>query len=333
MLTSLRFRLFAWYVGSLLLLAGVFFIAVHILALRYGTSLFIIIFLILAGIGFLIIYNITASLTYLTSRMNAISSKNLDERIEDIQSKDEIGTLAKTFNQLLQRINTAFKREEQFIADVAHEMKTPLATMRSSLEVALTKERTTEEYKKTIEEAIGETDRLSATLKDVLDLAWTEADGYKKPMPVCNISQLVEDIAEIAHKMATPKQIKVTTIIAKDLLILGLTDKLARAFLNIVDNAIKYTPPHGTIHITLEEKNRTAILTVADSGSGIAKEDLPHIFDRFYRGAKTNKVFGAGLGLAICQSIIALHKGTIIVESEVGKGSRVKVKIQMSNVK
>lgn len=252
--------------------------------------------------------------------MKLISDKNLDQRVDGIKSQDEIGELAETFNNLLDRLNAAFKREQQFIADVAHELKTPLATLLSSYEVSLNKIRSLEEYQRVIKGAIIEIQDLSTTVKNVLDLAWSKAPSeYKKPIKF-NLSNLVEDLVEITQKMALKKQIKITASIEKNIYIQGFQDRLGRAILNIADNAIKYTKEKGNIEIILK-KDYQAIIIFKDTGKGIAKKDLPFIFDRFYRGSTSDKVFGAGLGLAITKAIITLHSGTIAVKSNLNKGS------------
>jgi signal transduction histidine kinase len=317
---SLRVRLFIWYAGSLIIVITYFLLFVHFYTIPYGLQILVALFTMLAMAGFIIIYKITSSLTYLSSRMKLISDKNLSERVHGIRGADEIGELALAFNNLLNRLDAAFKREQQFIADVAHELKTPLATLRSSFEVALNKLRTNEEYRRVIQEAIVEADDLSTTLKNVLDLAWSEApDAKKKPMEF-NLTNLVEDLTEIAQKMAIKKHIHVIASLDKNIHINGFRDRLGRALLNVIDNAIKYTPEKGEISIELQ-KDHQAIITIKDSGKGIAEKDLPHIFDRFYRGSASDKVFGAGLGLAITKSIVTLHSGTITVRSKLGKGS------------
>lgn len=321
LLRSLKTKLFLWYLGSLLILTLVFFLFVHYWASPYGIDLFFIIFLILTIIGFITVYKIISSLVYLSQRMEMITRKNLDERILDIRRKDEIGELVLTFNRLLDRINEAFKRERQFIADVAHELKTPISTLKSSFELALERERTDQEYKYVIKEALTEINQLSSTLKNVLDLAWSETPNIQINKQKFNLSDLMFDLYDITQKMAWKKKVIVKSNIEKNIFISGFKDKLARSLLNIIDNAVKYAPEKGAITLDLEKVNRHVVIAINDTGQGILPSEIPHIFDRFYRGSSTDKVFGAGLGLAISQSIIALHHGHIKVESELGKGS------------
>jgi len=152
---TLRFKLLFWYTTSLAFLGIFIILTVHILQYKYSTQLIITLFFLLAIFGFMVVYKITQSIKSLSTQIRHISSKNLDKRINTIQGKDEIGQLAQSFNELRDRLDKAFKRERQFIADVAHEMKTPIATLRSGFEVTLHKERTNEEYKKIINSQKG----------------------------------------------------------------------------------------------------------------------------------------------------------------------------------
>lgn len=308
--------------ASLIILAVFFYAIVHMLGLPYSTELFFILLFLLAISGFFIIRRITQSLTNLASQIELISSSNLDSHIRDIKSKDEIGNLAQSFNNLLDRLSEAFKREEQFIADVAHELKNPLATQRSALEIALSKKRTNEEYRVALNDALTDNNHLSSTLKNVLDLAWSELPNEQKNAKNFNLSELMEDLYEIAVKMATAKNIKIKKSIEKGILISGFKDKLGRAILNIIDNAIKYTSSQGTINLKFEKVKQKIHISINDTGQGIKKDDIPHIFDRFYRGSSVEKVQGSGLGLAISKSILAVHKGKIFVKSKVGKGTQ-----------
>ncbi|MBI2596739.1 HAMP domain-containing protein [Candidatus Daviesbacteria bacterium] len=337
-LRSLRARLFLWYVGSLIIVIAYFLLFIHYFAIPYAIHILIGIFIILAVGQFVSIHKITKSITFLSSKIKLISSENLEEQVRGISGEDEIGELASSFNSLLDRLHEAFKREQQFIADVAHELKTPLTTLRSSFEIVLNKPRSSEDYKKVIEEAIIETDQLSQTLKNVLDLAWSESPNSRNNKKRFSLTELVEDLSEIAQKMAIKKNIEVILFSTPNVNVLGFKDKLARVLLNLIDNSIKYSPKRGKIEIILEKTpneqssylRNKAIVSVTDNGQGISEEDLPHIFDRFYRGSKTDKVLGSGLGLAIAKSIISLHQGEIKVKSSKGKRSTFIVILPLS---
>jgi len=326
---SLRFQLFFWYVMSLLLLGFFIILTVHIYQYKYSAYILGILFLILSAVGFATIYQITQSITNLSSQIGQISSKNLDKRVSAAKNDDEIGQLGDSFNKLLDRLDVAFKRERQFIADVAHEMKTPIATLRSSFEVTLHKERSNDEYKKIIKDSIIETDRLTTTLKDVLDLAWAEVPNENQRSKF-DLSELMNEMSEIAQKLALKKQITISHSVISNIQMLGFRERLGRAILNIIDNAIKYTPHDGKITISLIQEYNNALITIKDNGQGIEENEINHIFNRFYRGAKTDKVFGAGLGLAISKATISIHKGAIKVESKPKMGSTFTIALPLS---
>jgi len=318
---SLIKKLFFWYVGSLVLVAIFIVLVVHVFAFKNGFYFILLLFLTLALLGFIIIYKITESLTYLSSRMRMISSENLDERVDDINNHDEIGELAQTFNQLLDRLHLAFKREQQFIVDVAHELKTPLSILRSTLEITLSYKRTNDEYRQALTAAVQETHHVSSTLKNVLDLAWSETPMEQKNAVSFNLSELMEELFELTEKMALKKNIKVSGSFDKNIEIIGFKEKLGRALLNIIDNAIKYTPTKDKVEIVLKKNKYQAIIEIKDNGIGISQKDISHIFDRFYRGSTREKTLGSGLGLAIAKAIVNSHKGAIEVKSEIGKGT------------
>ncbi|MEK7078773.1 MAG: ATP-binding protein [Patescibacteria group bacterium] len=328
---SLRFRLLFWYVLSLGFSCVFMILTVHILQYKYSAQLILGLFFLFAVIGFVVVYNITQSLNFLSTQMRQITSKTLDKRITLIKGNDEIGQLANAFNELLDRLDKAFKRERQFIADVAHEMKTPIATLRSSFEVTLQKERQNEEYQKIIKDSIIETDRLTTTVKDVLDLAWSEipSDNLRT---VFDLSELMSEMSEIAQKLGSKKQIAVVKSITPDIQMSGFRERLGRALLNIIDNAIKYTPHNGKIHISLIQEYHNALITIKDNGQGIEEGEIGHIFDRFYRGSKSEKVFGAGLGLAIAQATIGIHRGVIQVKSKPGMGSTFSIALPLTQI-
>lgn len=324
--TSLRAKLFLWYVGSQLIVIAYFLLFIHYYPIPHTIHILIGLFVLLSIAALTVVCKMTRSITYLSTKIKSISSENLEEKINGIKSEDEIGELTQSFNGLLDRLSEAFKREQQFIGDVAHELKTPLATQISSFEITLNKPRKNEEYKKTMEVALEEARQLSATLKNVLDLAWSESPNKhsfsaNKQNNKINLSDLMDDLYEIAQKIALKKKIYVKFSTTKSIHIYGYKDKLARALLNIIDNAIKYSPSYGELEIILEKSPSKVLISVIDNGQGIPDEEMPHIFDRFYRGSKTDKVFGSGLGLAISKSIILLHQGEIRVKSSKGHGS------------
>ena len=261
----------------------------------------------------------------ISKKLRFITSENLDEKVKNPKTGDEIEELSNTFNNLLDRLHNAFQGEKQFIGDLAHELKTPLATQQSGLEVNLSKERNEKEYRKALSEALIDSQKITDTLQNILDLAWSKTDNTKLQGNKINLGDLIDEIKEIAIKLAVKKGITIDGNIEKNITVFGKRDKLFRAILNLVDNAIKYTSTNGRVMITLRNNKEAAMIQVKDNGIGISKSDLDHIFERFYRGEKTDKTVGSGLGLAIAKSIITAHQGKINIESNVGKGTSVTV--------
>ena len=204
-----------------------------------------------------------------------------------------------------------------------------MATLKGEIEVALSKKRTNEDYKKAFGETLIDVNRLSTTIRNILDLAWIGADKARSNNQQTDLTAVLTELKEITVKLAAQKHISVKSHIADGVLVIGSEDKLSRAILNILDNAVKYTQSNETISISLRTKNNDALIEIVDSGAGISEKDLPHIFDRFYRGSKTAKTLGSGLGLAIAQGIIESHSGTISVRSKVAKGTHFKITLPL----
>lgn len=265
-----------------------------------------------------------------STELKTITDKNLNKQVEIPQTGDELAELATTFNDVLKRLHGAFDRERQFISDVAHELKTPLATLQGEVEVALAKKRTTGEYQQTLNEVLTDTNRISKTIKNILDLAWVGADTVQPIKDEFNFSNAALELREIAVKLAQKKHLKITGEIQPKIYIHGSEDKISRAILNLLDNAIKFTPTNGSVKFSLQKNRLCAVVEVKDTGVGIPDEEQAHIFERFYRGAKTAKTLGSGLGLAIAQGIVTAHGGSIEVASRVGRGTTVTIFLPLS---
>lgn len=235
------------------------------------------------------------------------------------------------FNRLLDKLQQAFNRERQFIGDVAHELKTPVATLKSGLELALSKNRPVNEYQRVLKEALIDINRLSQTMKNVLDLAWLESENVRPSQNRFNLSNTLIELKEVAQKLTAKKNIRLTAKIAPGVFIAGSADKIFRALLNIIDNAVKFTPQGKSIFLSLKKIQGRAEIIVKDTGIGIPQAELPHIFTRFYRGAKTAATFGSGLGLAIARGIITAHRGEINITSQPGQGTTVIISLLLQS--
>jgi heavy metal sensor kinase len=280
--------------------------------------------------GFFIAKGGLQPITAFSAKLRKISSANMTEQIDHPKTGDELEELADSFNTLLARLAGSFERERQFIGDMAHELKTPLATLRNTLEVTLSRQRTSENYQETFSEMLVDVNSLSATINDVLDLAWSESDRPLAESEVIDLTEVVAEVDELAQRMAEEKAIRVIEEIQPEITIKGKRQKIFRVLFNIIDNAVKYTPAQGRMAITLGRTGNEAVIEISNTGPGIQAEDLPHVFDRFYRSANASSTMGSGLGLAICQAIIEAHQGRISIHSDIDKLTTIKIALPLA---
>jgi len=226
---------------------------------------------------------------------------------------------------MLARLDDSFQRERRFTADASHELRTPLAAMQTILSVIRSQRRTPEDYERALDDLTGEAERLRHLLENLLQLA----RGDVRPSDVrarADLSTLIDDVVEMVRPLAEDKELMVICAIAPALVVRGDRDDLIRLFLNVFDNAVKYTM-RGNIGVRATRCADTIEVRVHDTGSGIAPEHLPHVFDRFYRVDTARSQGGTGLGLAIAQEIARAHGGGIMVASVVGVGSTFTVRL------
>lgn len=221
---------------------------------------------------------------------------------------------------------------KRFTADASHELRIPLTALRGNLEIALKKDRSPNEYKETIAEALHETEQLTRLTKDLLLLAQSDSDQIKINKVSVNAKEFIEDVFSNAQMLAHDKNIKIHLDSMADGFLILDPDRIRQLLLNLIDNAIKYNKPGGEIRINSQRTNSQFILAVQDTGIGIEPQDIENIFERFYRvdKARSREEGGSGLGLSIVKWIIDAHGGTIKVESEKNKGSTFVVKLPLS---
>lgn len=266
----------------------------------------------------------------MSHQLKKISAENLNERVPNPITGDELEELSQTFNGLLDNLHKAFARERQFIGDMAHELKTPLATIKSTIELTLHKARTNDDYKKAYADTLIDVNRLEQTVKNILDLAWIGAENAHTLKGTVDLSRIASDLQEIAEKLATEKKITVKATIASGVVIEGAEDKIFRSLLNIIDNAIKYTPSGKSVSLSVKKNKHHAFFVVKDTGVGISPDEQAHMFERFYRGSRTSRTVGSGLGLAIAHDIIKAHRGDIQVSSKPVQGTTMTVVLPLA---
>jgi signal transduction histidine kinase len=253
--------------------------------------------------------------------LSNIEENDLNKRIRILNPNDEIGRLSRIINDMLDRLQKAFNMIQQFTVYASHELKTPLSIIKCGMEVALLRNRKREEYRKIIKNCLDDVDRTFKVIDDLLFLVKGEVYKYRINVISINIKILLEDVLEEIKIMAESKNINLSQDVSEDAFLLGEETLLRRLFINLLDNALKYTPERGNISISLKKVDHRVRVIVRDSGIGIPESDLPYIFDKFYRANNAIGSWSAGLGLSISQWIAELHKGTIKVKSKVGEGS------------
>jgi heavy metal sensor kinase len=263
----------------------------------------------------------------------AFEVHSLSSRLAVPSTGDELQRLSETLNSMLMRIEGAFRKVTQFTADASHELRTPLAIMRTRAELTLRRPRPEAEYRDALEQVLTELERTSELVEKLMLLARADSGAPVLHLVPVDLGEILRDTSMQAHLLATEKQIEFSgEIPAKPIWIEGDTPSLRRLFLILVDNAVKYTPSGGAIELACMAAEGWATITVHDNGIGIPADDLPNIFERFYRAdkARSRESGGAGLGLAIGRWIAHAHAGTIEAESASGKGSTFRVRLPLT---
>jgi heavy metal sensor kinase len=298
-----------------------------------GVSL--VLLLACAG-GYFLARKSLAPIASMNSQTQRISAENLSARLDVTNSRDELGRLASTINDLLARLENSFKEQQRFIADASHELRTPLAVLRGETEVALNKTRTVAEYEQSLSLIQDEAERLSRIVEDLFILARQPLNtrGALNKERV-SLNDAVRDCVRAAQVLAIQKGVRLS--LEKDspaIALHGDEDLIRRMILNLLDNAVKYTPAGGEISLALGRQNGNAEIIVRDTGIGIPEAAQPHVFDRFYRvdKARARAMGGAGLGLSIAQWIVEVHGGEINLVSTPDKGSTFTVVIPVTQL-
>jgi two-component system OmpR family sensor kinase len=267
-----------------------------------------------------------------TTRARRITAENLDQIIPERNVNDEIGRLIATINDMILRLHSSFAQIRQFSADASHELRTPLTIMRGEIELSLRSNKTEEEYRRVLESSLEEILRMTSIIENLLLLAKADQGLYEVNFTEVNMASLVRELLDDSEILAEPKRIHVELKQDMPITLVGDKVRLRQLFLNLIDNAIKYTPEGGAVTLSLERQNSMALFRVEDTGIGIPAQEIDRVFDRFYRvdKARSREWGGAGLGLSIAKWIAELHRGTITVQSETNKGSTFTVHLPIN---
>lgn len=282
-------------------------------------------------IGKRLVNRITGPLRRMEHVARQLALGNFKEKVE-VTSKDEIGNLGTALNHMSTALEEVDQRRRDFLANVAHDLRTPLSYIKGYSEAMIEGVVTEEEQKKKYLRLIHrEAGRLQRLVNDLLDLAQLEGDSYPLNLMPLSLAQLVEDTMGKYEPFLQEKKIRLGLDLDFDVIVYADEDRLEQAITNIVDNALRYTPDHGELKIVLTQKNSTCTLTISDTGEGIPPDELQRLGERFYRvdKSRTRKKGGSGLGLSIVKQIIFLHKGTMHIQSGLGKGTDVSVTLPL----
>ena len=270
-------------------------------------------------VGYWLAGRVITPLSRMTSTAAKLHPEHLEERLPIRDTGDELDQLAITVNQLLDRIFTYLQEHRESLANAAHELRSPLAAIRSSVEVALNRGRTTEEYEELLESIIEQGASLEILVNQLLLLSEMERDHLELPTDPVQLDQLVNRSVSMFQGVAEQKGVDLQLRDLRPVRVAGNRLHLKEVVNNLLDNAIKFTEPGGKVTVSVQEEDETGmgVLRVADSGIGIPSTDLPKVFDRFFRSdrSRSRDIPGTGLGLSICKSVVEAHGGTVSVQS------------------
>jgi len=334
---TLRWTLLAGYaLASILTFFNVWFSAQLMFASSHDLTLAIVLLLFASGIAMILGYFLSSTITErilsLKSAAEKIASGNLETRVP-VTGRDELSALAVSFNQMAEQLQAADQKQRELehlrrdlVAWASHDLQTPLTSMRAILEAlsdgVVDDPETVKRYLNTAQRDVMS---LSSLIDDLFQMSQLDAGGFPLNRVPSSLGDLVSDTLESFSELAYRESIKLDGHIAAGVdPVLMDTQAIGRVLNNLISNALRHTPPGGAIQVQARRTSHGVDVSVRDTGEGIRAEDLPHIFERFYRGEKSRNrgTGGAGLGLAIAQGIVRAHGGDIWVESEAGKGAQ-----------
>ena len=273
--------------------------------------------------GYLLVKRTLAPVERIASKAELITHHNLAERLPVVRTGDELERLAISLNHMISRLDDAFQQSKRFVADASHELRTPLTVLRSELESLAHHPPPASDPYERLGSLLQPVERLSKTVERLFALSRLDAGEAQTEWVEIDLGELVASTAEQMLLLAADKGITVTCEAHGHVMVSGDRSRLKQVVVNLLDNAIKYTPAHGAVHLRVAAAEGRVVLSVEDSGVGIPAEALPHVFERFYRvdTTRSDATGGAGLGLAIVKTICDAHGAAVRVASALGRGS------------
>lgn len=299
-------------------------IAADLGSLRRTLAIALPLLILLAGAGgYFLTRRGLAPLGSMAEQARRITSQNLDARLEIGHAAEELSLLSVSFNELLSRLDQSFGSMRRFVQDASHELRTPLAVIRGEADVALSRERTAPEYRESLATIQQESQRLSRLVDDLLNLARADAGRVQLRVEQLYLNDLLTECCRSVQPLAVARQIELECRCAGDVPFRGDEGLLRRMVINLLDNAVRYTPPGGKVSAALEQQGSDVCIRIADTGVGIAPEATQRVFERFYRAdeSRSRRQDGFGLGLSIVKWIAESHHGAVELTSQPGQGS------------
>lgn len=264
----------------------------------------------------------------ITRAAQELSAHDLHQRLELDLPDDEVGRLANTFDDMLARLEQAFARESEFTSNASHELRTPLTVMRGEIQVALTHERTPMEYASVLQRLDADVQRMSDTVSELLLLARADVSRLEGKSEPLEAALILETVGAAWTSFAETKEVTLRVGAPPALMLRGNESYLIRALGNLVENAIKFSDEGSEVSLSATRDRNEVVFVIADEGTGIPAQQLPHVLERFYR-ADDGRVAGTGLGLPLAQALIAAQGGTLKISSEAGHGTRAEVRMRV----
>ena len=285
--------------------------------------------------SFLAIKGALAPVKEITLSAESITLKHLDQRLAAIDSRDEISKLSNTLNQIISRLEHSFRASSRFTADASHELRTPLTIISGELERLVADPTVPAPVRSSLTSLLEETEHLVKIVQSLLTLSRLDSGNAQTENVKFDLAELASNTAEQFVPVASEKQVSLSCRLVEPIAIQGDRARLKQVIVNLLDNAIKYTPAGGAVDLKVVARDRHACLSVSDNGTGIPESELPFVFDRFFRGTRTRAQSpdGTGLGLSIVQSVCTAHGGDVTVENLQTGGCRVRVILPLTYVK
>jgi heavy metal sensor kinase len=296
----------------------------------FGMVMVVVVFLS-ALVGWFMARRALSGVEEVTQTAIDISNGAFNSRVPVKGRGDEIDRLATTFNSMLERIQVLVTEMKEMTDNIAHDLRSPITVIRGLAEMTLANEQSIDEYKTMAASTVEECDRLLGVINTMLDISEMDARIAKLKLSEIDIAKVVKDACELFEPVAEDKNLTIKVEGYTTFLIHGDIQKLQRVLANLLDNSLKYTPSGGTITILVEGNETHVDIFISDTGIGISESDLPHIFERFYRGNHGSSQAGSGLGLSLARAIVRAHGGDITVTSPLDKGSTFVVTLPRGN--